>query len=148
MSFTLSSDDHRSLSLRTWAAPRLYLTVEPKPMMGKGDRVLCDLYGANRQNWEILGGRNWLVWGLYLQKMGLRIREESQITPKFLDWENGRKVAPSTEPGNTRKDANLKRKISQVLGMLNVKCLWNIKSLCPVSSCIHLDFRKEGLTGH
>lgn len=48
MSFILLSDDYRSFSLRIWVVFRLYLIVESKLTMGKGDRVLCDLYGVNR----------------------------------------------------------------------------------------------------
>lgn len=53
-SFKLSNDDYRSLSIRTCVVHWIHLSVEPRPMIGKGDRVLCDLYGANRteKSWE------------------------------------------------------------------------------------------------
>lgn len=104
---------------------------------------------GKQQNWEILGSRNCLIQELdYIWKIGLRIREKSQIMPQFLDWENGWKEEPFTKLGNTRQDTDFKRKVSQVWGMLNVKCLWNIKWLCPIGWYIHLEFSRDALSGY
>lgn len=48
--------------------------------------VICDLHGEKKRELRNLGEQELTVLGaqLYMEK----IRKESQITPRFLDWEN------------------------------------------------------------